>query len=70
MCGMENSGQSPLPLLLRYAQRAESAPMNYRYDPELEINLVTDLDGDVFPAVEGPGAGLLTKSHTVVDGED
>jgi hypothetical protein len=44
--------------------------MNYRYDPELEINLVTDLDGDVFPAVEGPGAGLLTKSHTVVDGED
>jgi hypothetical protein len=45
-------------------------PVNYRYDPELEINIITDLDGSIFPAVEGPDAGLLTKSSTVIDGED
>jgi hypothetical protein len=67
---MDNTGQSPPPLLLQYARTANVTPVNYRYDPELEINIVTDLDGSTFPAVEGPDAGLLTKSSTVADGED
>jgi len=67
---MDNTGQSTPPLLLRYARPANATPMNYRYDPELEINIITDLDGSIFPAVEGPDAGLLTKSSTVIEGED
>jgi hypothetical protein len=67
---MDKLGQSTLPLLLRYARTANAAPVNYRYDPELEVNIITGLDGDVFPAVEGPDAGLLTKSQSIVDGED
>jgi hypothetical protein len=67
---MDNTGQSSLPLLLRYARTANAAPMNYRYDPELEINVIADLDSTICPAVEGPDAELLTKSQSIVDGED
>ena len=55
---MDNLEQSTLPLLLRYARTGERDLVNYySYDPELEINIITNLDGSVFPAVEGPDAG-------------
>jgi hypothetical protein len=59
-----------LPLLLQYGRTANLVSVNYQYDPELEVNIIIDSHGRVVPAVEGPYAELLTKTQTVVDGED
>jgi hypothetical protein len=55
---------------LRYAQAALAVPAEYRYDPGLGINVITDANGNVLPAVEGPDAGILTKTQTIIEGED
>jgi hypothetical protein len=65
---MDNLGHSAL--LMRYAQLELAVPAAYRYDPELGLNVITDANGNTCPAVEGPDAGILTKSQTVVNGED
>lgn len=67
---VENSEVLPVPLLLHYARPAPVASVPYRYDSELGVNVVTDVGGGTRPAVEGPDAPILTKSQTVVDGED
>jgi hypothetical protein len=64
---MDNLGR---PLLLRYAQAGHAVPAEYRYHSELGINVITDADGNVSAAVEGPDAGILTKSQTIIEGED
>jgi hypothetical protein len=67
---MDNSEPPAIPLLLRYARPALRASVAYRYDPELEISVVTDPGGAVRPAVNGPDSAILTKSQTVIQGED
>jgi hypothetical protein len=67
---MDDLGHPAYPLLLRYAQPELAVRAAYRYDPKLGINIITDADGNVYPAVEGPDAGILTKSQTIVQGED
>jgi hypothetical protein len=67
---MDNLRHSVHPLLWRYAQVAPAVPVAYRYDPELGVNVITDADGNVCPAVEGPDAGILTKTQSIVEGEE
>ena len=62
---MDNLGYPAHPLLLRYAQAPPAVPATYRYDPELGINVIIDANGNVCPAVEGPDAGVLTKTQTL-----
>jgi putative ATP-grasp target RiPP len=66
---MDNLGHSASPLLLRYAQAPPAVPATYRYDPELGVNVICDADGNVCPAVEGPDAGVLTKTQAI-EGEE
>jgi hypothetical protein len=66
---MGSSRQSAVPLLLRQAQPAQVPPVSYRYDPELEVNVIVSSDGDVRPAVESKHAGLLTKTVSIVGEE-
>jgi hypothetical protein len=67
---MDDSESGAIPLLLHYAQPVTAAPVAYSYDPELEVNVLVGPDGSVRPAVEGPDAAILTKTQTVVEGED
>ena len=57
-------------MLLHYAQPASKVSVAYRYDSEREVNVVADVAGGLRPAVEGPDAPILTKSQTVIVGED
>jgi hypothetical protein len=67
---MDNLGHPAHPLLWRYAQVASAVPVTYRYDRELGINVITDAGGNVCPAVEGPDAEILTKTQSIVEGEE
>jgi hypothetical protein len=66
---MDNLEHSTQPILLRYAQAPVAAPVAYKYDPELGVNVITDADGNACPAVEGPDAAILTKTQSI-EGEE
>jgi putative ATP-grasp target RiPP len=65
---MDDSRGRPVPLLLRFSQPAPVIMREYKYDPEMEINVIVDANGDISPAVEGPHAGTLTKTTSRLPG--
>lgn len=66
---VDNLEHPTQPILLRYAQASVAAPVAYDYDPELGVNVLTEADGNVCPAVEGPDAAILTKTQSI-EGEE
>ena len=50
-------------------QPSVALPVAHRYDPGLGINVITDANGNVCPAVEGPDAAILTKTQAI-EGEE
>jgi hypothetical protein len=65
---MDSEAYPVLPLLLRHARPAPTRPA-YSYDQEMEVNVLTDADGNVRPVVEGPDAGAVAKT-VAVQGEE
>jgi hypothetical protein len=66
---MDNLEHPTQPILLRHAQPSVALPVAHRYDPGLGINVITDANGNVCPAVEGPDAAILTKTQAI-EGEE
>jgi hypothetical protein len=65
---MDDSRGQTMPLLLRFAQPAPVIMREHRYDPEMEVNVIVDENGDISPAVVGPHAGALTKTVAPLPG--
>jgi len=65
---MDSEAYPVLPLLPRHARPAPTRTA-YSYDQEMEVNVVTDADGNVRPVVEGPDAGAVAKT-VAVQGEE
>jgi putative ATP-grasp target RiPP len=57
-----------VPLLLRFAESVPAMSAGYRYDATRQVNVVTNADGTISPAVEGPEAAVLTKTLTKAPG--
>lgn len=65
---MGGSQRASTPLLLRFAQPAPMISPEYIYDAEMQVNVLTDANGNVGPVVEGQHAGALTKTVQAIPG--